>query len=136
MFAVTAAARRLDLESVAGIHEGSLYNQNLQPNRTYQRISPRLGVAFPLDEKTILRFNYGQFYQQPNLQDLYVSYRFLEYKILHTGSRQIMDFILPGQLFGLQACLFSRALYSVATITDSSLSALPRNTPRVGGTSA
>jgi CRP-like cAMP-binding protein len=47
------------------------------------------------------------------------------YKILHTGSRQIMDFILPGQLFGLQACLFSRALYSVATITDSSLSAIP-----------
>ena len=58
--------------------------QDLQANKTYSRISPRLGVAFPLDEKTILRFNYGQFYQQPNLQDLYPSYRFLEYKI-NTG---------------------------------------------------
>src|SRR5258706_11824773 len=58
--------------------------QDLQANRKYSRISPRLGVAFPLDERTILRFNYGQFYQQPNLQDLYPSYRFLEYKI-NTG---------------------------------------------------
>jgi outer membrane receptor protein involved in Fe transport len=58
--------------------------EDLQANKTYSRISPRLGVAFPLDERTILRFNYGQFYQQPNLQDLYPSYRFLEYKI-NTG---------------------------------------------------
>jgi CRP-like cAMP-binding protein len=47
------------------------------------------------------------------------------YKILHDGSRQIVDFILPGQIFGLQACLFKRALYSVATITETSLSAIP-----------
>jgi CRP-like cAMP-binding protein len=44
------------------------------------------------------------------------------YKILHNGSRQIIDFILPGQIFGLQASLFQKALYSVATITDASLS--------------
>jgi outer membrane receptor protein involved in Fe transport len=42
-------------------------------------------VAFPVDDKTIFRFNYGQFYQQPNLQDLYVSYRFLQYKIRRGG---------------------------------------------------
>jgi CRP-like cAMP-binding protein len=47
------------------------------------------------------------------------------YKILHNGSRQIMDFILPGQVFGLQACLFQRALYSVVTITETSLSTIP-----------
>jgi CRP-like cAMP-binding protein len=47
------------------------------------------------------------------------------YKILHNGSRQIMDFILPGQVFGLQACLFQRALYSVVTITETSLSIIP-----------
>lgn len=44
------------------------------------------------------------------------------YKILHKGSRQIMDFILPGQVFGLQACLFKRSLYSVMTITETTLS--------------
>ena len=47
------------------------------------------------------------------------------YKILHNGSRQIMDFILPGQFFGLQACLFRRALYSVVTITETTLSTIP-----------
>ncbi len=58
---------------------------DLIPNKTYGRISPRLGVAFPVDEKTIMRFNFGQFYQQPNLQDLYVNYRFLEYKVRTGG---------------------------------------------------
>jgi CRP-like cAMP-binding protein len=47
------------------------------------------------------------------------------YKILHNGSRQIIDFILPGQVFGLQASFFQKALYSVATITDTSLSMIP-----------
>jgi CRP-like cAMP-binding protein len=49
----------------------------------------------------------------------------LRYKILHGGSRQIIDFVLPGQIFGLQACLFKNALDSVAAITDSSLSEIP-----------
>jgi CRP-like cAMP-binding protein len=47
------------------------------------------------------------------------------YKILHNGSRQIVDFILPGQFFGLQACCFKRSLYSVATVTEASLSIAP-----------
>jgi CRP-like cAMP-binding protein len=47
------------------------------------------------------------------------------YKILHDGSRQIVDFILPGQIFGLQSCLFKRSLYSVATINEASLSVIP-----------
>ena len=47
------------------------------------------------------------------------------YKILHNGDRQIIDFILPGQIFGLQACVFKSSLYSVATITDVSLSYIP-----------
>lgn len=46
------------------------------------------------------------------------------YKILHNGDRQITDFILPHQIFGLQACVFKTALYSVATITDVSLSSI------------
>jgi CRP-like cAMP-binding protein len=49
----------------------------------------------------------------------------LRYKILHSGSRQIVDFVLPGQIFGAQACLFKNSLYSVAAITDASLSAIP-----------
>jgi CRP-like cAMP-binding protein len=49
----------------------------------------------------------------------------IRYKILHNGCRQIVDFILPGEIFGLQACLFKASLYSVAAITDATLSAIP-----------
>ncbi len=63
----------------------SLESKDLIGNKQYNRVSPRVGVAFPLDEKTLLRFNYGQFYQQPNLQDLYVSYRFLQHKVQTGG---------------------------------------------------
>jgi len=47
------------------------------------------------------------------------------YKILHNGDRQIIDFILPGQIFGLQACFFKASLYSIATVTETSVSAIP-----------
>lgn len=47
------------------------------------------------------------------------------YKILHNGGRQIVNFVLPGEIFGLPACAFRSSLYSVATITECSLSMLP-----------
>ena len=47
------------------------------------------------------------------------------YKVLHNGNRQIVDFILPGQIFGLQACFFKASLYSIATVTETSVSAIP-----------
>jgi CRP-like cAMP-binding protein len=47
------------------------------------------------------------------------------YKILHNGSRQIVDFVLPGDVFALQACLFKGSLYSIATVTPVSLSVIP-----------
>ena len=49
----------------------------------------------------------------------------LRYKILHNGSRQIIDFILPGQIVGLQTYLFKNSLYSVAAITETLLSVIP-----------
>ena len=63
----------------------SLETKDVTDNKAYARISPRLGIAFPVDERTQIRFNYGQFYQQPNLQDLYVSYRFLQHKVRTGG---------------------------------------------------
>ena len=69
-----------DPDDVTNIPD-SLEAADLTHNRTYARVSPRLGIAFPLDDRTLLRFNFGQFYQQPNLQDLYVSYEFLQHKI-------------------------------------------------------
>jgi CRP-like cAMP-binding protein len=60
-------------------------------------------------------------------QFLYVNHDgwLLRYKILHDGRRQIVNFVLPGEVFGLQACVFSHSLYSVATITEAVLSTIP-----------
>jgi len=46
------------------------------------------------------------------------------YKIFHNGDRQIVDFILPGQLFGLQACFFKTSLYSIASVTEASVTSI------------
>ena len=62
-----------------------LTEADLTDAKTYARISPRLGVGFPVTDKTVMHVNWGQFYQQPNLQDLYVSYRFLDYKVRKGG---------------------------------------------------
>ena len=58
---------------------------DLVENKTYSRVSPRLGLGFPVTDRTVLHVNWGQFFQQPNLQDLYVSYRFLEHKVRTGG---------------------------------------------------
>jgi len=60
-------------------------------------------------------------------RSIYVNHRgwLLRYKIFHSGSRQIIDFILPGQIFGIQSCVFKSALYSVTTITETLLSEIP-----------
>jgi outer membrane receptor protein involved in Fe transport len=62
-----------------------LTDDDLADAKSYSRVSPRIGVGFPVTDRTVLHVNWGQFYQQPNLQDLYVSYRFLEYKIQNGG---------------------------------------------------
>ena len=58
-------------------------NQQLDPEdyesaKNDQKVSPRFSVSFPVSEKTQFRMSYGKFFQQPNLQDLYVSPDFLE----------------------------------------------------------
>src|SRR5258706_4683492 len=58
--------------------------QDLEASKVYRRLSPRLGIGFPVSDRTLVHVNYGQFFQQPNLQDLYVSYAFLEHKV-NTG---------------------------------------------------
>jgi outer membrane receptor protein involved in Fe transport len=80
--ALKSDARPLDPDRTGS---SSLDAADLVENKTYSRLSPRIGVAFPVTPVTLLRVNYGQFYQQPNLQDLYVSYRFLEHKVQSGG---------------------------------------------------
>ena len=39
------------------------------------KISPRLGVSFPVEENTRLHFNYGVYYQEPRFTYLYLNYQ-------------------------------------------------------------
>jgi len=59
----------------------TLDDEDLVANKKYHVISPRLGIGFPISERTLFHANYGKFFQQPNLEDLYVSYDYLEYMI-------------------------------------------------------
>lgn len=63
----------------------TLDESDLEPAKIQQKVSPRLGVGFPVSDKTVVHFSYGVFFQQPNLNDLYVSYRYLEHKIQSGG---------------------------------------------------
>ena len=41
------------------------------PAQTHHRVSPRMGVSFPISAKTVLHFNYGHFYQMPPLDRMF-----------------------------------------------------------------
>jgi len=51
--------------------------------KTESQISPRLGIAFPITDKTVFHINYGKFFQQSNLTDLYYGIKFIEFKALN-----------------------------------------------------
>ncbi len=67
------------------LNDSRLQAADLEDSKVYNRLSPRLGVGFPVSDQTLVHVNYGKFFQQPNLQDLYVSYAFLEHKIRTGG---------------------------------------------------
>jgi outer membrane receptor protein involved in Fe transport len=52
---------------------------DLEDAEAEQRLSPRLGVGFPITERTVFHLSYGKFFQRPELQYLYVSYDYLQY---------------------------------------------------------
>ena len=68
-----------------GADNATLDDEDLVDAKAYNKVSPRLGVAFPIGEGTQFHTNYGKFFQQPNLEDLYVSYAFLEHKVKTGG---------------------------------------------------
>ncbi|MEK7774383.1 MAG: TonB-dependent receptor [Candidatus Zixiibacteriota bacterium] len=58
---------------------------DLENSEKFKRLSPRLGISFPVTDKTKLHFNFGKFYQRPDLQYLYVGYRYYEFKLTQAG---------------------------------------------------
>nr|MBN2277991.1 TonB-dependent receptor [candidate division Zixibacteria bacterium] len=58
---------------------------DLEDSKAETRLSPRLGVAFPISDKTVFHVSYGLFFQRPDLQNLYVGYDYYEYKVNSGG---------------------------------------------------
>ena len=58
-------------------------SQELDPGdfvkaKAEQKLSPRLGVGFPISDKSVFHVNYGKFFQRPELQYLYVNTEYLQ----------------------------------------------------------
>jgi len=71
---VVNAGVRLDMINAKAEHVADVYDlQNIRWVKTSMKykVSPRLGISFPLTEVTALRFSYGQFFQQPDMEFLY-----------------------------------------------------------------
>lgn len=77
---------RLDNPTDSQLVEANrLTASDLLDSQSESRVSPRLGVAFPVAEGSVLHFSYGKFFQRPDLQNLYVNYDFLEFKVKTGG---------------------------------------------------
>jgi CRP-like cAMP-binding protein len=63
--------------------------------------------------------------ESAQLYTLYSGWAF-RFKTLPDGRRQILNFLLPGDLLGLQAAMFDAALHGIEALTDVELCVLPR----------
>ena len=61
----------------------------------------------------------------PEIYTLYSGWAF-RFKTLPDGRRQILNFLLPGDLLGLQAAMFDAAQHGIEALTDVELCLLPR----------
>src|SRR6202161_2170782 len=61
----------------------------------------------------------------PELYTLYSGWAF-RFKTLPDGRRQILNFLLPGDLLGLQAAMFDAARHGIEALTDVELCLLTR----------
>jgi len=48
---------------------------------TFSAVSPRIGISFPVTEKTVFHAQYGKFVQQPDLNQSYVGYNSYAYQL-------------------------------------------------------
>jgi CRP-like cAMP-binding protein len=49
----------------------------------------------------------------------------MRYRVLHDGRRQVLNIVLPGDFIGFPGCFFDRALYSIAALSETVVSAIP-----------
>jgi len=58
---------------------------DLEDAKAETKLSPRLGIGFPISDKTTFHLSYGKFFQRPDLQNLYVGWDFMEYRLTQAG---------------------------------------------------
>lgn len=49
----------------------------------------------------------------------------IQYRILRSGQRQVVNVVVPGDLVGAPSCFFDGALYSIKTLTNVIVASLP-----------
>jgi outer membrane receptor protein involved in Fe transport len=59
----------------------TLDESDFDESEKFTRFSPRLGISFPISDKTQMHINYGIFYQRPDLNNLYSGLNFTQARI-------------------------------------------------------
>jgi len=75
------------------VGDGEFQESDFEDSKKFTRLSPRLGVSFPVSDQTQVYMNYGKFFQRPDLRRLYVGYDFLEDRI---GAGSYYPFASPN----------------------------------------
>ncbi|MCK5739138.1 TonB-dependent receptor, partial [bacterium] len=60
-------------------------------SEAFDYFSPRVGVSFPVDDRTVFHAQYGKFYQSPSLNDLYLSPFYLDAFVNRGGYFTVLD---------------------------------------------
>lgn len=55
-------------------YSGAIHPEGMVKVSPFQSVSPRLGLSFPVTERTVFHAQFGQFVQQSRLRDLYQGY--------------------------------------------------------------
>jgi len=70
-----------DPNNTEDANSGTIQLSDLEASKKFTRVSPRLGISFPVSDQTQVYMNYGKFYQRPDLVRLYAGYDFLEARV-------------------------------------------------------
>ena len=60
---------------------GYFHPADLEDADDQHYFSPRVGIGFPITDRTVFHVSYGKFFQQPKLIRLYSGYEYLEYMV-------------------------------------------------------
>lgn len=108
----------------------SCFECALRPCEVFKPVTPDELATINDIKKQHLRLSAGAVIVRageaaPQLYTLYSGWAF-RFKTLPDGRRQILNFLLPGDLLGLQAAMFDTALHGIEALTDVQLCMLPR----------